>query len=78
MSYLMENQDECLRLEIKTDPDVVKRQAAWAGIGPGMRVLDVGCGSGITTAAIADLVGENGHVTGLDFSEERLQIARER
>jgi len=78
MSYLMENRDEYLRLEIKTDPDVVKRQAAWAGIVPGMRVLDVGCGSGITTAALADLVGENGHVTGLDFSEERLQIARER
>lgn len=78
MAYLMENEDEYLRLEIKTDPDVVKRQAAWAGIGPGMRVLDVGCGSGITTAALADLVGENGHVTGLDFSEDRLQIARQR
>jgi ubiquinone/menaquinone biosynthesis C-methylase UbiE len=75
-SYLMENRDEDLRLTLKTDPEVVKRQAAWAGISPGMRVLDVGCGSGITTAALADLVGETGHVTGLDASEERLEGAR--
>ena len=77
-TYLMENQEEGKRLEIKTDVEAVKRQAAWAGIGPGMRVLDVGCGMGITTQALAELVGENGHVTGLDFSEERLAIARER
>ncbi len=75
--YLMENNDEGKRLKIKTDREAVKRQAAWAGIKPGMHVLDVGCGSGITTAALADLVGEKGHVTGLDFSEERLDIARE-
>lgn len=76
--YLMENCDEALRLEAKTDPEAVKRQASWAGIGPGMRVLDIGCGSGITTAALAELVGADGHVTGLDFSEERLAVARER
>lgn len=74
----MENCDESQRLEVKTDPEAVKRQAAWAGIGQGMRVLDIGCGSGITTAALAELVGEDGHVTGLDFSEERLSIARNR
>jgi len=75
--YLMENSDEDKRLKIKTDKEAVKRQASWAGIGPGMRVIDVGCGTGITTDALAELVGENGHVTGLDFSEERLTIARE-
>jgi ubiquinone/menaquinone biosynthesis C-methylase UbiE len=78
MTYLMENKAEGLRLEIKTDPEIVKRQAAWAGIGPGMRVLDVGCGIGITTAALAELVGEDGHVVGLDASEERLEEARQR
>ena len=74
---MMENSDEGKRLEVKTDKEAVKRQASWAGIGPGMRVIDVGCGTGITTAALAELVGETGHVTGLDFSEERLAIARE-
>lgn len=76
MSYLMESADEDVRLAIKTNPDDVKRQAAWAGITPGMRVLDVGCGSGITTAALSELVGEHGHVVGLDISEERLEVAR--
>ena len=75
--YLMENAEEAKRLELKTDKNSVKRQASWAGIGPGMRVLDVGCGTGITSKAIAELVGETGHVTGLDFSQERLTIARE-
>jgi ubiquinone/menaquinone biosynthesis C-methylase UbiE len=74
----MENAEEGVRLGLKTDPDVVKRQAAWAGLRPGMRVLDVGCGTGITTAALAELVGPNGHATGLDFSEERLEEAREK
>ena len=75
--YLMENAEEAKRLELKTDKAAVIRQAAWAGIGPGMRVLDVGCGTGITTEALAELVGETGQVTGLDFSQERLTIARE-
>ena len=77
MSYLMENCDENVRLALKTSPDIVKRQAAWAGIQPGMRVLDVGCGAGVTTAALAELVGKNGHVVGLDNSDERLKHARE-
>lgn len=77
MSYLMENGDENIRLALKTNPDVVKRQAAWAGIGPGMRVLDVGCGSGVTTMALAELVGQHGHVVGLDISEERIQGAKD-
>lgn len=43
-----------------------------------MRVLDVGCGTGITTAALAEVVGPSGHATGVDFSEDRLQEAQER
>lgn len=78
MTYLMEHAEEHLRLEIKTDPESVKRQASWAGIRSGMRILDVGCGSGVTTSALADLVGEEGEVVGLDFSEERLFAARKK
>lgn len=72
----MEDAEEGKRLELKTDKEAVKRQAAWAGIGPGMRVLDVGCGIGLTTEALAELVGSDGHVTGLDFSIDRLSTAR--
>jgi ubiquinone/menaquinone biosynthesis C-methylase UbiE len=74
--YLMENKDEARRLEMKTDADVLREQAQWCGIGPGMRVLDLGCGSGITTDIFHTMVQPGGSVTGVDFSEERLSFAR--
>ena len=37
-----------------------------AGITPGMRVLDVGCGSGDVAFLAADLAGPNGEVIGAD------------
>jgi SAM-dependent methyltransferase len=45
------------------------------GIGPGQRVLDVGCGSGVYLRAAADRGAE---VAGLDASEALLDIARRR
>jgi len=44
--YLMEDDREAARLDLKTDPAVVENQAVWAGIEPGMRVADCGCGPG--------------------------------
>lgn len=41
------------------------------------RVLDVGCGTGALTAALADRLGE-GAVTGIDPSEKFVEAARER
>lgn len=38
------------------------------GIQKGMRVLELGCGQGDTTVAIADAVGENGRVVALDIA----------
>ncbi|KAA1477116.1 putative SAM-dependent methyltransferase [Dentipellis sp. KUC8613] len=35
-------------------------------IAPGSRVLEIGCGQGDCTAALAALVGEGGHVTAVD------------
>ena len=49
-----------------------------AGIKPGMRVLDVGSGSGDVSFLVADLVGEDGHVLGVDRSAEAVQRARAR
>ena len=49
----MENDEESLRLDLKTRRDVVEKQALFAGIKPGMRVIDMGCGSGKTTSLLA-------------------------
>lgn len=42
----------------------------------GMRVLDLGCGAGRDVYALAQLVGENGYVVGVDMTEEQLAVAR--
>src|SRR5262249_51309954 len=49
-----------------------------AGLGRGMRVADLGCGVGIVTALLAELVGPEGHVVGVDASAAQLAQARER
>jgi SAM-dependent methyltransferase len=49
-----------------------------AGIRPGMRVADVGCGVGTVTALLAELVSPGGHVVGIDASPEQLAQARDR
>jgi SAM-dependent methyltransferase len=49
-----------------------------AGISPGMRVLDIGSGSGDVAMLAADLVGPEGTVVGVDRSHEALTVARER
>ena len=43
---------------------------------PGEHVLDVGCGTGGTTAELAKAVGERGHVLGVDISEPLIGAAR--
>lgn len=49
-----------------------------AGVGPGMRVLDVGCGAGDVTLAAAALVGPTGSVLGVDVDPDVLDEARAR
>jgi demethylmenaquinone methyltransferase/2-methoxy-6-polyprenyl-1,4-benzoquinol methylase len=46
-----------------------------AGLRPGMRVLDVGVGTGLTAREAASLVGDAGEVTGVDPSTGMLQQA---
>jgi protein-L-isoaspartate(D-aspartate) O-methyltransferase len=44
---------------------------------PGSRVLDVGCGSGYLTSAMAYMVGPSGKVVGVDHLEGLVNLARE-
>ena len=55
--YFMESEEEAKRLDLKTDPTVVDRHARWAGLHPGMRVADLGCGSGKTTFCLSKIAG---------------------
>src|ERR1700712_4460816 len=41
-------------------------------------VLDIGCGTGTTTLALADDVGAHGRVMGVDISQPMLELARRR
>ena len=47
-------------------------------IEPGQIVLDIGCGPGMFSIAMAKMVGENGTVIAVDIQDEMLQILRDR
>ena len=72
--------DEVARLEVQgaAIAPATRMIFAEAGIRPGMRVLDLGCGAGDSTFVAADLVGPGGSVVGLDHSPEALARARYR
>jgi ubiquinone/menaquinone biosynthesis C-methylase UbiE len=48
-----------------------------AGVSPGMRCADIGCGGGEVTMEIARLVAPEGSVTGIDMDEDKLALARQ-
>lgn len=75
--YLMESEDETVRLDVKTDPAALRRQALWCGVKPGMSILDVCCGPGKTTALLHEMIQPGGNIVGIDFSEDRIAYAKE-
>lgn len=73
----MESCNEIKRLEKKTGFRSLEEQAVWAGLKPGMRVADIGCGSGKTSSYLRELTGDEGEVVGMDSSSERIEYARQ-
>jgi len=73
----MESEEEAFRLDVKTDIDAVRKQALWCGVKAGLRVLDLGCGPGKTTAILHTMVAPAGSVVGVDYSAERIDYAEE-
>ena len=67
--YILVHSDRELR-RLRHQADIVdpitRRILTLAGISPGMRVLDVGCGGGDVSLLIAELVGPAGAVVGVD------------
>lgn len=64
--------DRASDLQFETGKRMIER----LGIAEGSRVLDVGCGTGRLTHWIAERVGSEGSVVGVDPLEERIAIAR--
>jgi ubiquinone/menaquinone biosynthesis C-methylase UbiE len=71
----MEGEEESLRLDLKTDPEQIKRHALWAGLAPGMHAADLGCGPGKTSHCLAQIVQPEGYVLGVDISKQRIEYA---
>ena len=63
-------------LSAGTDGGWRRRAARATQLSAGGSALDVACGSGKLTAELARVVGQQGHVVGLDFSAQMLEVAR--
>jgi ubiquinone/menaquinone biosynthesis C-methylase UbiE len=74
----MESEAEAQRLERQARTLPVRAQLELTGLAPGMAALDAGCGPGVTSEVMADLVGPTGSVVALELSPERLAEARAR
>ena len=66
--------DHPLRHRIQPPDEMAVRH----GIQPGMRVLEVGPGSGTYTMAAARRVGENGRVSAVDIEPRMIEYVREK
>ncbi len=77
--FLQVGEPDKIRLEILNEIYNPPTQCFMMGAGlrKGMNVLDLGCGTGIMTAWIAEQVGSEGSVLGIDMSEEQLAIAKQ-
>jgi ubiquinone/menaquinone biosynthesis C-methylase UbiE len=66
---------ERLTLQGRVLAPATRRIFAAAGLGPGMRVLDLGSGMGDVALVAAQLVGSTGEVVGIDQSAETVAKA---
>lgn len=58
--------------------DIGAAAMALADARPGERVLEIGCGNGSLSFALAEMVGPSGDVMGVDVSQPMLETARAR
>jgi len=72
--------DELARLERQASiyGDATRALFVAAGLGPGQRVLDLGCGAGDVSLLAAELVGAGGVVVGVDRAAAAVATARQR
>jgi SAM-dependent methyltransferase len=78
--YLGSEDPELVRLELQAESldEPTRLLLRTAGIGPGMRVLDLGSGLGHVSRAVGDLVGSDGQVVGVDADPRMIEAAAAR
>lgn len=72
--------DEALPIgygQTNSQPYTVRQMLEWLDVREGQRVLDVGSGSGWTTALLSHLVGVNGYVYAVERVPELVEMGRE-
>ncbi len=62
--------------QTNSQPSTVRAMLELLDVRPGHRVLDVGCGSGWTTALLGSLVGPRGEVAGVEIVPELVTWGR--
>lgn len=60
-----------------SQPTTVEMMLRWLEPEPGNKVLDVGSGSGWTTALLANIVGPKGHVIAVELVPELVEFGRQ-
>ena len=71
--------DEALPIgygQTNSQPFVVRQMLKWLDVRVGQKVLDVGSGSGWTSALLANLVGDKGKVTAVEIVPELVQMGK--
>jgi SAM-dependent methyltransferase len=80
-SYVLGHSDgeiERLKAQARCIDPITRRFFREAGVGPDMRVLEVGSGAGDVALLVADIVGAGGEVVGVDRVASALEVARSR
>lgn len=64
--------------EIRSTPERINSILSKLKISSGMHLLDLGTGTGVLLPYLSNIVGSEGSVTAIDFSEGMLSVAKEK
>lgn len=64
--------------EVRSTPERVRSILSRLDIRPGMRILDLGTGTGVLVPYLSESAGAEGHITAIDLSEGMLTLARKK
>lgn len=70
------HEEDGMPISSASQPAIVAIMLQQLAIAPGMRVLEIGAGTGYNAALLAELVGTPGHVTSVDIGEDIAAEAR--